>query len=72
MRPESYPGISEIVRHVGPNTQRVHVLPCACCDNTVEVPVCGRRKPLEILHKIAKHRGWTIRRKDFFCPEHAQ
>lgn len=74
MRPASYPGIVETIRRVGDGTQRVHVLPCSCesCQNTVEVVICGKRKPPEVLHNIAKRRGWIVRRTTFTCPEHAQ
>lgn len=74
MRKETYPGITEAVRQIGGATQRVHVIPCSCnrCAETIEVTICGSRKPLDVLKKIALNRGWKVSRKSFNCPEHAQ
>lgn len=66
----TYPGIDEQTRIVGGATQRVHVISCECCDETLEIPLCGKRKPPDVLVKFAIRKGWTPKKKTFTCPEH--
>jgi len=74
MKKAIYPGIPEVTRETIGGFQKVHLMPCSCssCQNAVEVVVGGKRKPQQVLHNIAKRRGWTVRKDTFTCPEHAQ
>jgi hypothetical protein len=72
----SFEGIEDRSAQIGGVMRRTQVITCSCagCQGAMEVTVASRRKPPEIIHKIAKRRGWEInpRKAQFLCPEHSK
>jgi hypothetical protein len=74
MKPAAYPLTYEVVVQDGSITKRMHEFRCSepGCNARLHIPILAKRRPPEVIIKMAKNKGWEIdvSKKISRCPEH--